>query len=221
MTDPRVDLAANVAEIRGRIADAASRSGRNPDAITLIAAAKTVGTDALVAVLAAGVVDLGENRTQELLAKAPLLADGPVAPVWHFIGALQRNKVRALAPWVQRWHTIDRLELAETVARHAPGARVLVEVNLGDESAKAGCAPDDVPALVDAVRDRDLVVEGLMAVPPHDADPRRWFASLRELAAQEGLPQLSMGMSHDYEIAVEEGATMVRVGRALFGERAV
>jgi pyridoxal phosphate enzyme (YggS family) len=221
MSDPQVDLAANVTEIRGRIADAARRSGRDPHSVTLIAAAKTVGTDALAAILATGVVDLGENRAQELLAKAPVLAEGAVAPVWHFIGALQRNKVRALAPWVQRWHTIDRSELAETVARHAPGARVLVEVNLAGEAAKAGCAPAEVPALVDAVRHRDLAVDGLMAVPPHDVDPRRWFAALRELAAREGLPELSMGMSHDYEIAVEEGATMVRVGRALFGERAV
>jgi len=221
MTDAAQAIAANVAGVRARVADAAQRAGRDPADITLVAAAKTVPAELLAAVLAAGVIDLGENRAQELLTKAPVLASGPVAPRWHFIGTLQRNKVRSLAPWVERWHSVDRRELGETVARHAPGAHVLVEVNLGDEVTKAGCGRDEVAGIVGALRDLGLLVDGLMTVPPEDAEPRRWFAMLAELAAREGLRELSMGMTHDYEVAVEEGATMVRVGRALFGPRRV
>ena len=171
----------------------------------------------VAAVVAAGVVDIGENRAQELTAKAPALAGTPAR--WHFLGQLQRNKVRALAPWVVCWQSVDRDELGEEIARRAPGARVLVEVNLGSEPAKGGCSPSEALGLVDALRARGLDVAGLMAVPPAGDDPRRWFARLRELGAHLELPELSMGMSGDFEIAVEEGATMVRVGRALFGPR--
>jgi pyridoxal phosphate enzyme (YggS family) len=168
-------------------------------------------------VVAAGVPDVGENRAPELLEKAPVV-DGAR---WHFVGTLQRNKVRALAPWIAYWHSVDRDALGAEIARRAPGARVLVEVNVAEEAQKSGCAPGEAPALVDALRDQGLRVEGLMTVPPAEGDPRRWFAALRELAAGLGLHELSMGMSGDFEIAVEEGATMVRVGRALFGERPV
>lgn len=219
MTDEAEAIAANVAGVRARIADAAHRAGRDPAEVTLVAAAKTVPAELLTGVLAAGVIDLGENRAQELLAKAPVLAAGSVPPRWHFIGTLQRNKVRSLAPWVERWHSIDRRELGETVARHVPGAHVLVEVNLASEPTKAGCGRDEVAGLVDDLRDLGLAVDGLMTVPPDDAEPRRWFAMLADLGSREGLRDLSMGMTHDYEVAVEEGATMVRVGRALFGPR--
>ena len=161
--------------------------------------------------------DVGENRAQELLAKAPTVAS--LAPRWHFLGPVQRNKVKALAAWVTCWQSVDRPSLGETLARHAPGAHVLVEVNLGGEPQKPGCAPDETAALVDALRALGLDVAGLMAVPPHGDDPRLWFARLRDLAAAAGVAELSMGMTDDYEIAVEEGATLVRVGRALFGER--
>jgi YfiH family protein len=167
--------------------------------------------------VAAGVRDVGENRAQELLVKAPALA--AARPRWHFLGPLQRNKVRALAPWVTCWQTVDRPALGEAIARHAPGATVLVEVNLGREPQKAGCAPDATGGLVDTLRGLGLGVAGLMAVPPLDADPRPWFARLRDLASACGLPELSMGMTDDFEVAVEEGATLVRVGRALFGDR--
>ena len=206
-----------VTSIRARIAAAAARAGRDPAEVTLVAATKTVPVERVQAVVAAGVVDVGENRAQELTAKAPALAG--TAARWHFLGQLQRNKVRALAPWVVCWQSVDREELGEEIARRAPGARVLVEVNLAGEPAKGGCRPSEASGLVDSLRARGLAVGGLMAVPPADDDPRRWFARLHELGAHLELTELSMGMSGDFEIAVEEGATMVRVGRALFGPR--
>jgi len=213
-------VAANVASVRDRIGAAARRAGRDPDAVVLVGAAKTFSAETVASVVAAGVPDIGENRAQELLAKAPALGMGSNPPRWHFIGALQRNKVKALAPWVQLWHSVDREPLGAAIARHAPGARVLVEVNLGEEASKAGCASSDAAALVDELRDLGLSVEGLMTVPPAGIESRRWFAALAELAARVGVDDLSMGMSEDFEVAVEEGATIVRVGRALFGPRA-
>jgi pyridoxal phosphate enzyme (YggS family) len=210
-------VASAVAAVRARITDAAARAGRDPAEVTLVAATKTVPVERVAAVIAAGVVDIGENRAQELTAKAPAL-EGTDAR-WHFLGQLQRNKVRALAPWVVCWQSVDREELGEEIARRAAGTRVLVEVNLAGEPAKGGCRPSEAPGLVDALRAQGLDVAGLMAVPPADDDPRRWFSRLRELHAHLGLEELSMGMSDDFEIAVEEGATMVRVGRALFGTR--
>ena len=203
-----------VAEVRGRIAAAATRAGRDPASITLVAATKTVDVARVQEVVDAGVVDVGENRAQELLAKTDV-RDAR----WHFLGQLQRNKVRQLAPLVSCWQSVDRLELGVEIARRAPGARVLVEVNVGEEPQKGGCAPAAVPALVEDLRAAGLDVAGLMTVPPHDGDPRRWFALLREQGAALGLTELSMGMTDDFEVAVEEGATMVRVGRALFGPR--
>ncbi|HEX2736946.1 MAG TPA: YggS family pyridoxal phosphate-dependent enzyme, partial [Acidimicrobiia bacterium] len=135
------DVAAAVSDVRARIDAAARRAGRDARSITLVAATKTVPVDAIRAALDAGVADLGENRAQELLAKAPEIAasGGGDAPRWHFLGQLQRNKVRALAPWVQCWHSVDRPALGPAIARHSPGARVLVEVNLADEPRKGGC----------------------------------------------------------------------------------
>ena len=213
------DLAVNVSNVRARIDAAARRAGRDPRDITLVAATKTVPVDVVAAALAAGVVDLGENRAQELLAKAPVLAGSSPPPRWHFIGSLQRNKVRNLAPWVSLWQSVDREPLGAEIARHAPDAHVLVEVNLDREPTKAGCAPDEVPALVDTLVGLGLAVEGLMAVPPATSEARPWFQALAELGARVGVRDLSMGMTHDFEVAIEEGATIVRVGRALFGPR--
>lgn len=207
-------VAERVTEVRERIAAAAARAGRDAPSVTLIAATKTVDPARVQQVVDAGVVDVGENRAQELLTKT-----GVDGAHWHFLGRLQRNKVRQLAPWVTCWQSVDRLELGTEIARRAPGARVLVEVNVGAEPQKGGCAPAEVSALVDALRADGLDVAGLMTVPPHGDDPRRWFARLREQAAGLGLAELSMGMTDDFEVAVEEGATMVRVGRALFGPR--
>lgn len=204
-----------VAAVRARIAAAAARAGRDAQGVTLVAATKTIDVERVRQVVEAGVVDVGENRAQELLTKTAV-----EGARWHFLGRLQRNKVRQLAPWVSCWQSVDRLELGVEIARRAPAARVLVEVNVGAEPQKGGCTPAAVPALVDALRGEGLDVAGLMAVPPQGHDPRRWFALLREQAAALGLPELSMGMSDDFEVAVEEGTTMVRVGRALFGPRA-
>jgi pyridoxal phosphate enzyme (YggS family) len=214
-------VAANVEVVRERIAAAARRAGREPDQVQLVAATKTVPATRLRAVLAAGVADLGENRAQELLAKAPDLEGEAVPPRWHFLGGLQRNKVRALAPWVVCWQSVDRPELAPVLARNAPGATVLIEVNLAGEPQKSGCAPDAAAVLRDTLAGHGLEVAGLMAVPPAHDDPRPWFAALRALGERLGVRELSMGMTDDYEVAVEEGATIVRVGRALFGDRPV
>jgi pyridoxal phosphate enzyme (YggS family) len=226
-------VAANLEEIRERIASAATTAGRDPADVTLVVVTKTVPEARVREALAAGARDLGENRAQELVAKADSLreavlgeaahAGGPAAdallPRWHFIGRLQRNKVRMLAPHVDLWHSIDRSELADPLARYAPGARVLVEVNLSDEPQKGGCRPQEAPALVEGLAGAGLVVEGLMTVPAAVGDPRPAFAALRDLAGRLGLSQLSMGMTSDFEPAVAEGATIVRVGSAVFGPR--
>jgi PLP dependent protein len=210
-------IADAVRVVRERIEVAARRAGRDPGAVTLVAATKGVSVEHIAEALEAGIADIGENRAQELVAKAPALAGA--GPTWHFLGALQRNKVRSLASWVSWWHTVDRAALGVEIARRAPGARVLVEVNLGLEPQKSGASPSDVPRLVDELSGAGLDVRGLMAIPPRHDEPRRWFAALAALAEPCGLAELSMGMTEDFEVAVEEGATLVRVGRAIFGER--
>ncbi|MFZ4586089.1 MAG: YggS family pyridoxal phosphate-dependent enzyme [Acidimicrobiia bacterium] len=218
MTDAEA-IAANVAAVRQRIADAAQRAGRDPREITLVGASKTMPADACAAAVTAGCSHLGENRAQDLLAKAPELAGGRWIPVWHFIGQLQRNKVRQLAPWVHVWESVDRAELADEIARRAPGAAVFVEVNIAGEQQKGGCARGDLPELVDHVRDLGLDLRGLMTVPPFGSDPRPHFQALRTLVDTYALPECSMGMTDDFELAIEAGATTVRVGRAIFGAR--
>jgi len=214
------DVATAITEVRARIAASARGAGRDPDAVRLVAATKTVPAEQVAEAVALGVTDLGENRAQELLAKADALATATAPEVcWHFLGRLQRNKVRNLAGKVTWWQSVDREALGVAIARHAPGAHVLVEVNLALEPQKGGCAPTDVPDLADALRRLGLRVEGLMTIPPAGDDPRPWFAALRELGGDLGVHHLSMGMTDDYEIAVEEGATMVRIGRGIFGAR--
>jgi PLP dependent protein len=217
------DVGAAITEVQARIAAAARRAEREPDAVRLVAATKTVPAERVAEAVALGVTDLGENRAQELLAKADTLAakaPSKQADVcWRLLGRLQRNKVRGLARRVTWWQSVDREALGAAIARHAPGARVLVEVNLADEPQKGGCAPTDAGRLIDGLRESGLRVEGLMTIPPEGDDPRRWFAALRELGGDLGVHHLSMGMTDDYEIAVEEGATMVRIGRAIFGAR--
>ncbi len=180
MTDG--SIAAALAEVRERIAAAARRAGRDPGEVRLVGASKTVPPERLLEVLDAGLADLGENRAQELLAKAPVLAGHGTPPTWHFVGRLQRNKVNGLVPWVTWWHSVDRLPLGAAIARRSPGARILVEVNLGDEPAKGGCAPTATAALVEELRDLGLDVTGLMTVAPQHGDRRGWLAALRELA---------------------------------------
>lgn len=199
-----MDVTAAVAEVRRRIGD---------DAVRLVAVTKGFGADAVAAAVAAGVPDVGESYAQELREKAPV-----EGATWHFVGRLQTNKVRQVAGLVDLWQSVDRAELAEEIARRAPGAAVLVQVNVSGEAQKGGCAPADAPALVARCGALGLDVRGLMTVG-HPADPRPGFRLLAGLADDLGLPERSMGMSGDLEIAVEEGATMVRVGRALFGPR--
>lgn len=204
-----------VGGVRRRLAAAAARAGRDPGTVRLVAVTKGVAAPLVREVVAAGVVDLGESRAAELVAKAPSVGTGEVS--WHFVGRIQRNKVASVAPLVALWHSVDRVAVGETIARRAPGARVLVEVNVAGDPAKAGCGPTRAGRLVDELDSLGLAVRGLMTVPALGADPRPAFGALRELGTRLGLAELSMGMSADFEAAVEEGATIVRVGRALFG----
>ncbi len=196
-------------------------SGGDRSAVTLVAVTKGFGPEVAVAAAAAGLVDLGENYAQELLAKAPVVEATGIEVCWHAIGRLQRNKVRSLAGVVGLWQSVDRSDLAAEIARRDPGAKILVQVNVSDEPQKGGCSPSETPALVDAAHQAGLMVQGLMTVgrtgSPDDA--RAGFALLRDLADELSLPVRSMGMSGDLEAAVAEGATMLRVGAALFGPR--
>ncbi len=215
-----MDVATRWADVVARVVAAAERSGRDPTRVRIVAATKTVPPERIRSLLAAGCTDLGENRAQELVAKASALADAPGGPPrWHFIGPLQRNKVQSLAPLVACWHTLDRPALVPGIAAHAPGATVLVQVNLAREPQKAGCDPDEVETLVGQADRAGLAVVGLMTIPPRGADPRPWFTDLVARADALGLSERSMGMSEDFEVAVEAGATMVRVGRVLLGSR--
>jgi pyridoxal phosphate enzyme (YggS family) len=220
-----------LAEVRGRIADAARRSGRKPEEIELVAVSKSHPPEALQEAVQAGQALFGESRVQEARAKMPLVSS---RARWHFIGHLQKNKVRKALPLFELLHGIDSLELAREAHRVADEdgrrPRVLLEVNLAGEGSKFGFKPAALEAGVEAVISEmpRLDLAGLMAIPPFSPkaeDSRRYFATLRGLrdGLQEklraGLPELSMGMSGDYEVAVEEGATLVRVGTAIFGER--
>ena len=194
-----------------------------PPGVTLVAVSKTQPAEAIREAHAAGQRDFGENYAQEWREKADALAD--LADLrWHFIGSLQTNKVKLLAGRVHAIHTVDRAELAREISKRfqqkGATARVFLEVNVGGEASKAGCPPDQALALAEAVRALPaLELMGLMAIPPPDQDPRPHFRLLRALRDRLGLRELSMGMSADWPIAVEEGATVIRVGTAIFGER--
>ena len=205
-------LAERVVDVRARVGAAA---GARP--VTLVAVTKGFDRDTVVAARAAGLDELGENYAQELLAKADAIGPGGR---WHFLGAVQRRKVRLLAPLVHLWQSVDRAAAGREIARHAPGASVLVQVNVTGQAGRRGCSWDEAPALVDELRVLALDVRGLMAVAGLD-DPRPQFRRLAGLARDLGLDELSMGMSGDFEAAVEEGSTMVRVGTELFGPRPV
>jgi pyridoxal phosphate enzyme (YggS family) len=204
------------------MARAARAAGRDPADVRLVAVTMAASVEQIHALLAEGVGELGENRAQQLVARADELARAAAAdptvprPTWHMVGRLQRNKVTALAPWVSWWQSIDRPDLVAPLARHAASGRVLVQVNVDGDPAKGGCAPAEVAALVDDLRTAGLVVAGLMTVPRLEGDPRPTFATLRAIGEGLGLAELSMGMTDDFEAAIAEGATMVRVGRGLF-----
>lgn len=228
------DIAGNLARVRDRISAALARRGPGPD-VQLIGVSKRQPAAAVHEAALAGLRDFGENYAQELRDKRadPLLQDLPAPPRWHFIGALQSNKAR-LVVGSAAIHTVDRPSLAAALDKEAARAAlvqdVLVEVNLGGEAQKAGVAEADLPALLDEFAARPhLRCVGLMLIPPDDTPERTrpHFARLRELLRREAarprpqvaLQQLSMGMSGDFEVAIEEGATMVRVGTAIFGSR--
>lgn len=248
---PPVDrdlVVGRLAAIRERIASAAA----DPAAVTLVAVTKGFGPDAVAAALSLGLVDVGENYADELVAKAAAVAGtgadpagvaratGMASPArlaspadaagvagvgeavrWHFLGAIQRNKVPRLAPLVACWQGLSRLAEGRAIATRAPGARVLVQVDAAGLPGRNGCRPSEVPDLVAALRDEDLDVAGLMAVgPPGTAEAARpGFRLVSTLADRLDLPVRSMGMTDDLEVAVSEGSTMVRLGRALFGDR--
>jgi pyridoxal phosphate enzyme (YggS family) len=186
--------------------------------VRLLAVTKGHGVEAVEAAVAAGVLDVGESYAQELLGKADVV-EAPVR--WHFIGGLQRNKVRSIAPFVRLWQSVDRLSLAGEIARHAPGAAVLVQVNVSGQEHQGGCPPERLAAVVDGCTDLGLDVRGLMAIGPQgpEAEVRSAFRRVRDLADRLGLPERSMGMTGDLEAAVAEGSTLVRIGTALFGPR--
>lgn len=221
-------LLERVASIRAAIARHQAVGGWSHP-VTIVAVTKTHGPEAVQAAHAAGLADVGENRVQEALGKMAALPDLPVQ--WHLIGSLQRNKVRQAVGRFALVHSVDRIDLVDEFARRLmPGQRqrVLLEVNCGNEPQKGGVAPVDFPALLEAaLRVEGLVVEGVMTMAPFTTDvavQRAVFRRLRQLrddaeAAGARLPVLSMGMSVDFAAAVEEGATMVRLGTILFGER--
>jgi pyridoxal phosphate enzyme (YggS family) len=204
-----------------RVRERIEAAGGDPEAIRLVAVTKGHPADVVRAAVAAGLADFGESYAQELTSKADALDEATPSPRWHFIGQLQKNKVRQIAPVVHLWQSVDRLSLAAEVARRAPGAPVLVQVNVSDAAQQGGCAPALAPSVVEGCTDLGLDVRGLMAIGvqgPPDAQ-RAGFRTLRGLADALGLRERSMGMSGDLEAAVAEGTTMVRVGTALFGER--
>ncbi len=216
-------LRERIAEVEARIRAAASRAGRRREEITLVAVTKTLPAAVIPEAYALGLRDFGENYVQEFEAKMPA---APLAGArFHLIGHLQSNKSARAAELFDVIQTVDTARLARRLndAPRATPLEVMIEVKLSPEEAKSGAAPEDLPALVDAVAALpNLRLTGLMTMPPWSDDPetsRPFFARLRELGARFRLPHLSMGMSHDLEAAIEEGATLLRVGTALFGPR--
>lgn len=216
--------------LRDRMAAAARSAGRSVDSVTLLAVSKGQPAELIRAAAAAGVTDIGESYLTEALDKMEQVADLPLT--WHFIGRLQANKTRPIAERFAWVHGLDRLKIAERLSAqrpyHAPALNVCLQVSLAGEATKGGVAPAEAPELAAAVAALPrLALRGLMCIPPEETDPgrqRAWFASLRALrdtlnAGGLRLDTLSMGMSGDFEAAIQEGATLVRIGTALFGPR--
>jgi pyridoxal phosphate enzyme (YggS family) len=218
------DIRTNLERVRERIARAAERAGRRAEDVLLVGVSKTVDVARIRAALAAGLPALGENRVQE--ARAKIEEIGRPVP-WHLVGHLQTNKVREALELFDVVHSVDRIDLARELDRRARArgrpVDVLVQVNVAQEPSKGGWPPEAVETAVEAVAALAGVrLRGLMTIPPaveRPEDARGWFRALRKLAERHGLADLSMGMSGDFEVAVEEGATMVRVGTAIFGPR--
>ncbi len=219
-----VDVATNLAEVEGAIVAAAKAAGRNPREIALVAVSKTQPVDAILSGIRAGQCRFGENRVQEALAKWPKLKTAHPDLRLHLVGSLQTNKVRDAVTLFDVIETVDRPKLARALAREMDkqGRQpdVFIQVNTGEEEQKAGVWPEDTDAFVELVRvELGLNLRGLMCIPPLDEECSLHFALLREIARRNDLKELSMGMSADYEVAIQFGATLVRVGTAIFGER--
>lgn len=212
----------SLAAVKRRVVAAAERNGRDPSAVTVVAVSKMVGPAEIEQAYAAGHRDFGENRAAELAAKAAVLPDDIV---WHFVGSLQSRKAKQVAPIAAYVHSIDRPSLITAWAGQNSSARLLLQVNLAGEEQKHGAARDEVIDLLQLAAEAGVVMNGLMLMPPMVSNPednRRWFQELARLREEllpdwPDLAELSMGMTDDFEVAVEEGATLIRVGRAIFG----
>jgi hypothetical protein len=220
-TSPPSSASGGVAERLDAVRLRIERAGGDPNAVRVIAVTKGFGPDAVAAARSAGLHDIGENYANELVTKAAEVSDASSAALrWHFLGAIQRNKVAKLAPIVGLWQSVARTEEGERIARFAPGATVLVEVDTTGQPGRNGCPPEEARTLVPRLRDAGLDVRGLMTVaPPEPAGAQSAFETVRALADELGLEERSMGMTDDFEAAVRAGSTMVRIGRALFGAR--
>ena len=218
------DLAANIQQVRERIEGAARRAGRSPGEVTLVAVSKTVEPERVEEALAAGLTLFGESKVQEARAKIPLVSG---RAHWHLIGHLQTNKARDAVALFDMIHSVDSVKLAAELDKWAgrlgKTLPVLLEINVSGESSKFGLKPEDLDGALGQISALARIeVQGLMTIAPFSAEPekaRPWFRRLRELRDRLGLPRLSMGMTHDFEVAIEEGSTLVRVGTAIFGER--
>ena len=220
----RDEIGANVAAVNARIEAACSRVGRKREEVTLVAVSKTFPIEAIEYAAAAGITHVGENRVQETRDKRSGGGQAPPPVHWHLIGHLQSNKAKDAVRLFDVIETVDSLELAAKIARaaEAQGKRqeVLLQLNIGREEQKSGADPREAAAIAKSIAAMDsLLLRGLMTIPPDDDNPRRWFSEMSAIRNDLGLQELSMGMSEDYEIAIEEGATIVRVGRAIFGAR--
>jgi pyridoxal phosphate enzyme (YggS family) len=218
------DAAERLADIQQRIAGAAKGQGRDPGSVTLIAVSKTFEADAIRPVIAAGQRHFGENRVQEAQGKWPALREENPGLILHLIGPLQSNKAKEAVALFNAIHSIDREKIARAVAaemkKQGKALQLFVQVNTGEEPQKAGVMPAEADAFVAEARALDLPVRGLMCIPPVDEEPSLHFALLAKIAERNGLAGLSMGMSGDFERAIALGATHIRVGSAIFGERA-
>jgi PLP dependent protein len=221
-----IDMRDNIRRVEERIAQACRRTGRSSSEVTLVAVTKTVPPSAIRQAFAAGLRNFGENRIQETQPKIQELANLNPRPIWHLVGHLQTNKVKAAVELFNMIHSVDSLKLAQALDRNARAPLpVLVQVNMAGEATKSGFPPTEAVAAVEIVRRLpNLKVRGLMTIAPIAAnagETRPVFRQLRLLGVSLGLPELSMGMTDDFEVAIEEGATIVRIGRAIFGERPV
>jgi pyridoxal phosphate enzyme (YggS family) len=219
-----MDIEHNIQQVEKRIARACEKAGRSPDEVTLVVVTKTIAPAQIEAAFHAGIRHFGENRIQEAVAKLPLLANLGSRPTWHMVGHLQTNKAKTALELFDIIHSVDSVKLAEVLSRRAERTiPILLEVSIAGEESKFGFAGEELPSAIKQISQLpNLEVKGLMTIAPWVEDQeevRPVFRRLRQLRDSSGLEHLSMGMTDDFEVAIEEGATMVRIGRAIFGPR--